>query len=51
MCEGPACVRDQTRHFGIASHHPRDVAAEDKGIVAGVGVEEAELTLIYVIVV
>lgn len=43
------CTGDQTKHLFIATHHPKFLALGDKEIVAVVGVEVAELTLIYVI--
>lgn len=45
------CTGDQTKHLFTATHRPKFLALEDKEVVAVVGVELAELTLIYVITV
>lgn len=45
------CTGDQTKHLFTATHRPKFLALKDKEVVAVVGVELAELTLIYVITV
>ncbi len=51
MCNIAGCTGDQTKHLFTSTHHPRVVVLEYKGVVAVVGVEVADVTLIYVIAV